>query len=68
MKFAYRIVYDADSYVAECLDADVEGEGKNEREAVESLRKALEEHMLRPDAVAPPSSPSNEKIDLVRVV
>ncbi len=68
MRFAYRIVYDAGNCVAECLDADVEGEGVDEREAVESLRKALEEHLLRPDAVAPPPKSSEPRIDLVRVV
>ncbi len=68
MRFAYRVVVDDESVVAECLDADVEGEGKTESEAVESLRKALEEHLTRPDAVAPPSKAPREKIDLVRVV
>ncbi len=68
MRFAYRVVVDSDGVVAECLEADVEGVGKTEKEAVESLRTALEEHLLRPDAVAPPSEPRREKIDLVRVV
>ncbi|HEY8076217.1 MAG TPA: hypothetical protein VIF62_18960 [Labilithrix sp.] len=68
MRFAYRVVVDAESVIAECLEADVEGVGKTEKEAVESLRSALAEHMLRPDAVAPPPSAPRETIDLVRVV
>ncbi len=68
MKLTYRLVYDAGSWVAECLEVDAEGEGRTQMEAVESLRTALEEHLLRPDAVAPPSEPRREKIDLVRVV
>ena len=67
MKFSYRLIEDRGSFVAECLEADAEGEGKTEKEAIESLRKALEEHMYRPDAVAPPPNPTEPPIDLVRV-
>lgn len=67
MRFTYRLMQDAGTWVAECLEADAEGEGKTESEAIDSLRKALEEHMFRPDAVAPPSRPTQPTIDLVRV-
>ena len=68
MKFTYRLIEDRECWIAECQEADAEGEGKTEKEAIESLRKALEEHMYRPDAVAPPSNPTEAPIDLVRVV
>jgi hypothetical protein len=67
MKFTYRLMQDRDTWVAECLEADAEGEGKTEHEAIESLKKSLEEHMFRPDAVAPPSRPTESPIQLVRV-
>jgi hypothetical protein len=68
MIFSYRLLYDAGNWVAECLDVDAEGEGRTQIEAIESLRRALAEHMYRPDAVAPPERGSQPPIDLVRVV
>jgi hypothetical protein len=67
MKLAYRLSYEAGRCVAECLEADVEGEGRTEAEAVESLRLALED-LFRPDAVAPPSRVPEHRFDLVRVL
>jgi hypothetical protein len=67
MRFTYHLVEDANGWLAECVESDAAGEGKSEKDAVESLRKALEERMLRPDAVAPPSSPDDAKIELERV-
>lgn len=64
MRFTYRLVRDARGYVAECVEAEAVGEGKSAREAVASLKEALEERMLRPDAVAPPSDPTGVTIDL----
>lgn len=64
MRFTYRLVRDARGYVAECVESEAAGEGKSAREAVASLKQALEERMLRPDAVAPPSHPTGESIDL----
>jgi hypothetical protein len=66
MKFSYRLIEDVNGWLAECVESDAAGEGASEREAVESLRKALEERMLRPDAIAPPSSPDSARIELER--
>ena len=64
MKFTYRLVQDASGWIAECVEADAMGEGKTERDAVTSLRNALEERMFRPDAIAPPASQPRPAIDL----
>ena len=65
MRFSYRLVLEGQGFVAECVESDAVGEGKSAPEAVASLRTALEERMLRPDAVAPPSHPTAETIELV---
>lgn len=65
MKLHYRLIQDANGWLAECLDAEAAGEGKTREEAVASLRCAIEERMFRPDAIAPPSSPKRAEIDLV---
>lgn len=64
MKLTYRLIKDANGYLAECVEADAAGEGKTSQAAVESLRTALEERMFRPDAVAPPSETGREPIEL----
>ncbi|MBS2018190.1 MAG: hypothetical protein JST00_35290 [Deltaproteobacteria bacterium] len=64
MKLTYRLVEDASGWVAECIETDAAGEGKTSQAAVEALRKALEERMFRPDAVAPPSKTEREVIEL----
>lgn len=64
MKFTYRLIRDATSWVAECVESDAAGEGKSSNEAVESLRASLEERMFRPDAVAPPPETEHDKIEL----
>lgn len=65
MKFSYRLIRDKNGFVAECIEAEAAGEGKTSKEAVDSLRKSLEERMFRPDAVAPPSKPTEDVIELV---
>ena len=65
MKFSYRLIRDRGSVVAECIESETAGEGKTVKEAVESLRRSLEERMFRPDAVAPPSSQTKGVIELV---
>ena len=65
MKLSYRLIRDKTGFVAECVESEAAGEGKTAKEAVESLRKSLEERMFRPDAVAPPSRPSGGVIELV---
>ena len=66
MRFTYRLVGDASGWLAECEEPEAMGEGRTQAEAVEALRKALEERMMRPDAVAPPSmKPANAGIELV---
>ncbi|MBX3206702.1 MAG: hypothetical protein KF764_16655 [Labilithrix sp.] len=65
MKFSYRLVRISSGFVAECVESEAAGEGKTATEAVESLRRSLEERMFRPDAVAPPSQPTEGVIELV---
>lgn len=66
MKFSYRLIRYGSGFLAECIESEAAGEGKTARDAVESLRRSLEERMLRPDAVAPPSTPPTEgAIELV---
>ncbi|HVH46463.1 MAG TPA: hypothetical protein VM925_29175 [Labilithrix sp.] len=65
MRFTYRLVRDKGGFVAECVESEAAGEGKTEKDAVDSLRKSLEERMFRPDAVAPPSNPAKGVIELV---
>jgi len=67
MKLSYRLVHESNHYLAECIESDVMGEGKSSKEAVAALRAALAERMFRPDAVAPPSQPSDTTIELVLV-
>jgi hypothetical protein len=65
MTFSYRLIRDRSGFVAECVESEAAGEGKTAKKAIESLRKALEERMVRPDAVAPPARPSEIVIELV---
>jgi len=65
MRFTYRMTRDASDYIAECVETDAVGEGKSAESALESLRKSIEERMFRPDAVAPPSTPTRATIELV---
>ncbi len=65
MKFSYRLIRDKSGFVAECVESEAAGEGKTAKDAVESLRKSLEERMFRPDAVAPPPTPTESVIELV---
>jgi hypothetical protein len=64
MKLHYRLVRDKSGFLAECVESEAMGEGKTAKEAIASLRKALEERMFRPDAVAPPSEPEAVHIEL----
>lgn len=65
MLFTYRLIRDKEGFVAECVESEAAGEGKTAKDAVESLRAALEERMFRPDAVAPPSQPTATSIERV---
>ncbi|MBX3192558.1 MAG: hypothetical protein KF819_36575 [Labilithrix sp.] len=64
MKFTYRLIKDAHGFIAECVESDAAGEGKTAAEAVECLRRSIEERMFRPDAVAPPSETKRASIEL----
>lgn len=64
MKFTYRLVNEAGGWLAECVESEAMGEGRTREEAIGSLRRALEERMGRPDAVAPPPSQPRPVIDL----
>jgi hypothetical protein len=65
MRFSYRLIRDQGGFLAECMESEAVGEGRTAKDAIESLRKALEDRMLRPDAVAPPSRPTETVIELV---
>jgi predicted RNase H-like HicB family nuclease len=53
-------------WVAECEEVDRTGEGTTPDEAVASLREALRDY-FGVEAVAPPSQPANEAIEIVIV-
>src|SRR5687767_13474979 len=65
MRFSYRLIREKNGFLAECVEAEVAGEGATAKDAVESLRTSLEERMFRPDAIAPPATPTEGTIDLV---
>jgi hypothetical protein len=65
MRFSYRLIRDKNGFLAECVESEAQGEGKTAKDAVDSLRVSLEERMFRPDAVAPPSRPTESTIELV---
>lgn len=65
MTFSYRLIRDKSGFVAECVESEAAGEGKTAKDAVDALRRSLEERMFRPDAVAPPSRPAEGTIELV---
>jgi hypothetical protein len=53
-------------FLAECTDYAVEGEGATVALAVEALREAIYERVLRPEAVgAPPADPKREPVEVV---
>lgn len=66
MRLHYRLIEDANGYVAECVESDAMGEGKSAKDAIAALRTVLEERMFRPDAVAPPAELDEPEIELVR--
>jgi hypothetical protein len=57
LRFSYRLIKDANGFVAECIESDAVGEGKTSAAAIESLRMALKERMFRPES--PPISRSS---------
>jgi hypothetical protein len=65
MKLHYRLIKDANGFLAECVESDAIGEGKSAKEAVASLEESLQERMFRPDAVAPPPDQDDARIELV---
>ena len=65
MKLHYRLIKDANGFLAECGESDAMGEGKTAKDAVASLKTLLEERMFRPDAVAPPPETKDANIELV---
>jgi hypothetical protein len=67
MRFSYTLKQEGGGFLAECIESDAAGTGRTPQEAAESLRKALEERMFRPDAVAPPATEERPPIELERV-
>jgi hypothetical protein len=63
--FTYRVSHQGEEYTAECMELEAMGVGASAEAAVESLRGLLSERVLRPDAVAPPSHPPPDAIELV---
>jgi hypothetical protein len=53
-------------FLAECTEYAVEGEGATVALAIEALREAIYERVLRPEAVgAPPADPAREAVEVV---
>jgi hypothetical protein len=54
-------------WLAQCEEVDRAGEGATPDEAIASLREALEEYFGQAEAIAPPSQPPAERIEIVIV-
>jgi|GEM_PF-2294699 len=54
-------------WLAQCEEVDRAGEGDTPEQAVASLREALEEYFGQAEAIAPPSQPPREPIEIVIV-
>ena len=54
--FTASIWQEDEWFVAQCIEVDVASQGKNENEALENLRDALELHFTPPVATLVPSS------------
>jgi hypothetical protein len=65
VRYTFRIEQAPGTVYAECLEAEVMGEGRTREEAVESLRDALRVRLQAPDAVAPPSVADRHRVVLV---
>jgi hypothetical protein len=53
-------------FLAECTEYAVEGEGATVALAVEALREAIYERVLRPEAVgAPAADPKRETVEII---
>jgi hypothetical protein len=53
-------------FLAECTEYAVEGEGATVALAIEALREAIYERVLRPEAVgAPPADPKRETVEII---
>ncbi|MGB3633556.1 MAG: type II toxin-antitoxin system HicB family antitoxin [Rubrobacteraceae bacterium] len=53
-RFAASVWLEDDLYVAQCLELDVASQGKDEQEALENLREALELHFESPGPTTTP--------------
>ncbi len=62
---SYRVTSTEEGFLARCLEFKLESEGLSEREAIESLRLAIEEQVNESNAVAPPSNPRPVSVTLV---
>ncbi len=65
MRFAASITLEEGTYVAQCLEVDVAGEGATREEAVESLKRELEAYLHDSEAVAPPKEPAVSDVEIV---
>jgi hypothetical protein len=65
VRYTFRIERASGTVYAECLEAEVTGEGETREKAVESLRDALRVRLQAPDAVAPPSVAGRHRVVLV---
>ncbi|MBV9949601.1 MAG: hypothetical protein JOZ69_22360 [Myxococcales bacterium] len=54
-------------WLAQCEDVDRAGEGATPGEAVDALRKALEEYFGTAEAIAPPPEQPREPIEIIVV-
>jgi hypothetical protein len=56
-----------DRWLAECEEVELAGEGATREQALDALRAALVDYFGRAEAVAPPSEPRHEAIEIVVV-
>ena len=53
-RYPASVWQEGDWFIAQCLEVDVASQGKNEEEALENLREALELHFEPPCATTAP--------------
>ncbi len=65
MRVTATIRSTSEGMIAECSEYDLQGVGSTVPLALEALREAIYDRVVRPQAVAPPSVAGNETIEIV---
>jgi hypothetical protein len=65
MKFVATMSEEDGRFIATCLEVDIAGEGSTKELALESLRRELDLYLHQSSAVAPPSHPDIEPVEVV---